>query len=93
MCSVGRKAHAVERLRCVHCRNPIKPHQQVAGPESGDRTFHEDCWEQARNAGPTSETRQRDYEQQIAENGLSALLSPYVCVLPRQRETNSSVWA
>lgn len=83
----------MERVRCVHCRNPIKPHQQVAGPSSGDRQYHGDCWEQVQQAGPTSEVRQRDYEEQIAEKGLTALLSPYVYDVPRQRSTNNSVSA
>ena len=42
-----RKATAVERPRCVHCRNPIKDHQAAVGPNEGDRTFHEDCWKAA----------------------------------------------
>jgi hypothetical protein len=41
---VTRKATAVERPRCVHCRNPIKEHQAAFGPREGDRTFHADCW-------------------------------------------------
>lgn len=41
---VTRKATAVDRPRCVQCRNPIKEHQAAVGPREGDRTFHEDCW-------------------------------------------------
>ena len=130
-----RKATAVERPRCVHCRNPIKEHQAAVGPQEGDRTFHEDCWtaahpgqapggaapeptapavaaqpvasavaegqlveqrtpESAETAArPVAETssEQRDYEQRIAHDGLAALLSPYVCGLPAQRDGVQSI--
>lgn len=39
---VTRKATAVERPRCNHCRNPIKEHH--AALTDGDGSFHEDCW-------------------------------------------------
>jgi hypothetical protein len=83
----------VERPRCVHCRNPIKESHKAAGPTEGDRSYHEDCWNQVGAAVVAEQQvdRQRDYEQRVASEGLSALLSPYVSVLPHQRGTDETV--
>lgn len=85
------RAPAVERPRCVHCRNPIKESHQAAGPTPGDRSYHADCW---REVGDTvvaeqSQDQQRDYEERIAAQGLAALLSPYVSRVPEQRGTTA----
>lgn len=79
----------MERPRCVHCRNPIKESHKAAGPTPGDRSYHEDCWNEVGEAVVTAETldRQRDYEERIASQGLAALLSPYVSKVPEQRVT------
>ncbi len=74
----------MERPRCVHCRNPIKEHQAVVG--DGDNRFHEDCWNEARPTVIAEQAdQQRDYERRIANEGLAALLSPYVKIFPAQR--------
>jgi hypothetical protein len=87
---VTRKATAVERPRCVHCRNPIKERHTVVN--DGDRSFHEDCWNEARPAVIAEQAdQQRDYERRIASEGLAALLSPYVKGLPAQRNGAESV--
>jgi hypothetical protein len=76
----------VERPRCVHCRNPIKEHQAVVG--DGDNRFHQDCWNEARPGVIEEQAdQQRDYERRIANEGLAALLSPYVKVFPAQRSS------
>jgi hypothetical protein len=76
----------VERPRCVHCRNPIKEHQAVVG--EGDNRFHADCWNEARPTVIAEQAdQQRDYERRIANEGLAALLSPYVKVFPAQRSS------
>lgn len=82
----------MERPRCVHCRNPIKETHKAAGPTPGDRSYHEDCWNEVGDAVVTAQTldQQRDYEERIASQGLAALLSPYVSKVPEQREASSS---
>jgi len=40
---------------------------------------------------PETSSEQRDYEQRIAHDGLAALLSPYVCGLPAQRDGVQSI--
>jgi hypothetical protein len=81
----------VDRLRCSHCRNPIKPHHLTSGPAAGDRTFHEDCWAEAQAQTVASRIEQQlDYQRRIAAEGLVALLSPYVSVFPQQREGTST---
>lgn len=40
---------------------------------------------------PEPSSEQRDYEQRIAHDGLAALLSPYVCGLPAQRDGVQSI--
>jgi hypothetical protein len=42
-------------------------------------------------AVPEPSSEQRDYEQRIADGGLAALLSPYVCGLPAQRHGAESI--
>jgi len=85
--AVARKACAVERTRCTYCRNPIKTHQAAIGPKPDDRSFHQDCWPLAQNAPTHSGPEQQlDYERRIAVDGLAAVLSPYVTVLPAQRQ-------
>lgn len=85
---------AVDRLRCSHCRNPIKPHQATSGPAPGESSYHEDCWAQAQERAVTSGAeQQRDYQRRIASEGLAALLSPYVTSLPQQREGSSNTVA
>lgn len=55
----------------------------------GDQRFHEDCWSAARPAVIAQQAdQQRDYEKRIASDGLAALLSPYVTVLPAQRSAD-----
>jgi len=71
----------MERHRCTSCRNPIR-HGGVARPRSGpdsgeDAWFHEDCWAQVCSA------EQDDYARRIQENGLAALLAPYLCAAAR----------
>lgn len=82
----------MERPRCVHCRNPIKETHKAAGPTPGDRSYHEDCWNEVGEAVVAAQTldRQRDYEERIASQGLAALLSPYVSKVPEQRATTTS---
>jgi hypothetical protein len=76
----------VERPRCVHCRNPIKEHQAVVG--DGDNRFHQDCWNEARPGVLEEQAdQQRDYERRIANEGLAALLSPYVKVFRAPRSS------
>jgi hypothetical protein len=78
--------------RCSHCRNRIKPHHVTAGPAGAEDAYHEDCWAQAQaQSAASSLDQQLDYQRRIASEGLSALLSPYVSVLPHQRESGSSV--
>jgi hypothetical protein len=86
------KALAVERPRCVHCRNPIKESHKAAGPTPGDRSYHEDCWNQvgATVVAEQPADQQRQYEENIASQGLAALLSPYVSKVPEQRGTEAS---
>lgn len=81
----------MERPRCVHCRNPIKESHKAAGPTPGDRSYHEDCWTEIGETvvAELSVDRQRDYEEQIASQGLAALLSPYVSKVPEQRGTTA----
>jgi hypothetical protein len=81
----------VERPRCVHCRNPIKESHKATGPTPGDRSYHEDCWTEVGNVvvAEQSKDRQRDYEEQVASQGLAALLSPYVSKVPEQRDTSA----
>jgi hypothetical protein len=87
---VTRKATAVERPRCSHCRNPIKERHAVVN--DGDRSFHEDCWNEVRPTVIAEQAdQQRDYERRIASEGLAALLSPYVKGLPAQRNSAESV--
>ena len=82
----------MERPRCAHCRNPIKPHHVAVA--DGDRSFHEDCWEEARPALVVAQVQrhvdqQAEYQQSIAQGGLAALLSPYVSTLPSQRDSEA----
>lgn len=58
----------------------------------GDRSYHEDCWNQVADevVATASLDRQRDYEERIATQGLAALLSPYVSKVPEQRATVAS---
>jgi hypothetical protein len=70
-----------ERHRCTTCRNPIR-HGGVARPGSGAGSreqawFHEDCWAQVCGA------EQHEYERRIQEDGLAALLAPYLCATTR----------
>lgn len=56
------------------------------GPNPGDRSFHEDCWNLARSrAVEVREEEQQDYRRRVASGGLAALLSPYVSSMPEQR--------
>lgn len=69
----------MDRVRCARCRNPIRPHQAVAGPVDGARTYHEDCWLGAELLGaPGTCELQRDYQSRVAAEGLAALLAPYL---------------
>lgn len=69
----------MDRVRCARCRNPIRPHQAVAGPVDGARTYHEDCWLGAELlGGPGTGELQRDYQSRVAAEGLAALLAPYL---------------
>ena len=84
----------MDRLRCSHCRNPIKPHHATSGPADGDRTFHEDCWSEFQSQSAASRLEQRmeqqlEYQRRVASDGLVALLSPYVSVFPQQREASA----
>lgn len=80
----------MDRPRCSHCRNPIKPHHVTAGPSGAEGSYHEDCWPQAQHESPVDGLEQQlDYQRRIASEGLSALLSPYVSVFPQQREAGS----
>ena len=92
---VLRKACVVDRVRCSHCRNPIKPHHATSGPPSGEHTYHQDCWAAAEAVAATDKAeqqleqqleQQQEYLRRIATDGLAALLSPYVSVFPQQRE-------
>ena len=47
--------------------------------------------ESAARPVPQASSEQRDYEQRIAHDGLAALLSPYVCGLPAQRDGVQSI--
>jgi hypothetical protein len=77
----------VDRLRCSHCRNPIKPHHVTSGPAAAEASYHDDCWVQAQAQTVASGLDQQlDYQRRIASEGLAALLSPYVTGLPQQRE-------
>lgn len=82
----------MERPRCVHCRNPIKETHKAAGPQPGDRSYHEDCWKEVGETVVAARTvdQQRDYEERIASQGLAALLSPYVSKVPEQRATSAT---
>jgi len=82
----------VERPRCVHCRNPIKESHKAAGPTPGDRSYHEDCWNQVGDVvvAEQSHEQQREYEERVATQGLAALLSPYVSKVPEQRDTSAT---
>ena len=82
----------MERPRCVHCRNPIKESHKATGPTPGDRSYHEDCWNEVGDAVVTAQThdQQRDYEERVASQGLAALLSPYVSKVPEQRDTSAT---
>jgi hypothetical protein len=74
---VTRKATAVERPRCVHCRNPIKDHQAAVGPHEGDRTFHEDCWKAAHpEAVPSAVDRPVVLAEQRSEPVLEQAAAP-----------------
>jgi hypothetical protein len=69
----------VDRLRCSHCRNPIKPQHATAGPSDSADTYHEDCWSLAQQVSAASALEQQlDYQRRVAAEGLSALLAPYV---------------
>lgn len=83
----------MERPRCVHCRNPIKDSHKAAGPSEGDRSYHEDCWNEVGETVVSEQKadRQKDYEERIASEGLAALLSPYVSGFPQQRGNNEAV--
>lgn len=75
----------MERTRCTLCRNPIKPHQAAAGPDS---SYHEDCWPVAVEAASRSSADQQSaYRKRIGEEGLAGLLSPYLSVFPPQQST------
>ena len=70
----ARRGARVDRVRCAHCRNPIKPQHATAGD-----SFHEDCWELAQQVTVASALEQQlDYQRQVAAEGLSALLAPYL---------------
>ena len=80
----------MERPRCAHCRNPIKQHH--AAVEDGEKSFHQDCWDEARPSAIAEQVtaqadKQAEYQERIASGGLAALLSPYVSGLPTQRDT------
>ena len=69
----------MDRLRCSHCRNPIKPQHATAGPSDSADTYHEDCWSLAQQVSAASALEQQlDYQRRVAAEGLSALLAPYV---------------
>jgi hypothetical protein len=77
----------VDRVRCAHCRNPIKPQHATAGPSQGGDSFHEDCWELAQQLTASSAVEQQlDYQRRVAAEGLSALLAPYVSGFPHPEE-------
>ncbi len=87
----ARKAAAVEYPRCTHCRNPIKSHQRQIRHPLTELSFHDDCWAEARDAV------QQEYVQRIREQGLAAMISPYVVQLgdepwlPVQRDEDAEV--
>jgi hypothetical protein len=69
----------VDRLRCSHCRNPIKPQHATAGPSDSPDSYHEDCWSLAQQVSAASALEQQlAYQRRVAAEGLSALLAPYV---------------
>jgi hypothetical protein len=77
----------VDRLRCAHCRNPVKPQHTTAGPSDGRDTFHEDCWELAQHLTLTDAFEQQlDYQRRVAAQGLSALLAPYLTAFPHAED-------
>lgn len=74
----------MDRLRCPHCRNPIKPQHATAGPSEGGETYHADCWDLARRVSVGSALEQQlDYQRRVAAEGLSALIAPYVSAFAR----------
>ena len=69
----------MDRLRCAHCRNPLKAQHATAGPSDSADVYHEDCWELAQQVSAASALEaQLDYQRRVAAEGLSALLAPYV---------------
>lgn len=62
----------MEHHRCGHCRNPIRtPAAVLRTRGSGDDWYHSDCWQDVLAA------EQAQYERQVAETGLAALIAPY----------------
>jgi len=61
----------MERIRCAHCRNPIRGRQASVKHAAADMSFHSDCW-----AGLHA-TLQEDYLRRASEEGVAALLQPY----------------
>lgn len=61
----------MERHRCTHCRNPIR-NVAVACDGDEDRWYHPDCWD------VVCASEQERYQRAVREDGLSALLAPYV---------------
>ena len=77
----------MDRVRCAHCRNPVKPQHATAGPSDLGDTFHEDCWQLAQQVSVVSALElQLDYQRQVAAEGLSALLAPYVSAFPHAQD-------
>jgi hypothetical protein len=77
----------VDRLRCAHCRNPVKPQHATAGPSDSADAYHEDCWELAQQVSAVSALEaQLDYQRRVAAEGLAALLAPYVSAVASPQE-------
>lgn len=77
----------MDRVRCSHCRNPIKPQHATAGPGGVGDVFHDDCWQLAQQVTVASAVElQLDYQRRVAAEGLSALFAPYVSAFPRSNE-------
>lgn len=61
----------MERHRCTQCRNPIR-NVAVSRPGATESEwYHPDCW------AAVCSSEQKKYEEQVRDDGLSALLAPY----------------
>lgn len=61
----------------MRCRNPIKANHRLVRHPLTDASFHDDCWAAVLADG------QRDYERRIHEEGMDAILAPYLIALDR----------